>query len=231
MMAEETKSIAKLELKFDDEPTDSGIIKGHAAVFNNIDFGKDKILKGAFRKTLRETKQTWPIFKNHITNQQIGFNFKAKEDDFGLMIEEQLNLEEPMARSILGEIRLGMKINKNGGLAKLGLSIGFFAIKAIEETINKVTVRVLKEIRMVEHSHTPFPMNQLALVSDAKDLETVLTNSVDEFYLQMEDLGYNGKQIIEALKIRAASNGTEPDLLQKQILHSTAQFMKVIKGE
>ena len=51
--------------------TETGSVSGYGAVFHNIDLGQDKILPGAFSRTLR-SKRKVPMLWHHKDDQPIG---------------------------------------------------------------------------------------------------------------------------------------------------------------
>jgi uncharacterized protein len=150
-------------LKFDDIDT-QGKIRGYASTFGNIDYGYDVVDKGAFKKSIRETKGLIPILADHDPRAQIGWNLRAEEDDKGLLIEGELNLDIQKAREKYALAKKALEIG-----AKMGLSIGYMTIKA-EPDKTQGNVRRLKELKLIEYSLVTFPMNAEAMVTAAKSL-------------------------------------------------------------
>lgn len=146
----DTKSF-KFEVKDIDE---QGIFEGYAAVFGNIDRTGDVIEPGAFRKTLQENPQL-PILWQHNPAEPIGLTVAAVEDNKGLRVKGQLNLETARGREAYALIKQGVL---------RGLSIGYDTIKEAWEG----TTRKLKEIRLWEWSLVTFPANPLAQVEAVK---------------------------------------------------------------
>lgn len=141
--------------KFDIKSIDEqGIFEGYAAVFNNEDLGGDIIEPGAFKKTLKENPKM-PILWQHDPREPIGVTLEAYEDERGLKVKGQLNLETTKGREAYALLKQG---------ALKGLSIGYDAIKELWEG----TVRRLKEIRLWEWSLVTFPMNPQAQVTAVK---------------------------------------------------------------
>jgi HK97 family phage prohead protease len=143
----------------------AGTFTGYLAVFNNVDQGGDKILPGAFSKTLAELREKQkrngsryllPIFFGHNPSDPIGGFTDAKEDDHGLLVTGELDLDIEQGRRAYS----GMK---RGYLS--GLSIGYYTIKDGYEG----SVRLLREVALIEGSVTPIPMNQDALVVGVKN--------------------------------------------------------------
>jgi len=139
-----------LEIKGIEE---DGHFTGYAATFNNVDLGNDKILPGAFRKTLKQ-KKLWPLFLYHRIEQPVG-GFQGIEDQRGLFINGKLTLEVQRAR----EARALMKEKVLNGL-----SIGYETVISHYEG----NVRIIEEVKLYEVSIVPFPMNLEAEVIDVK---------------------------------------------------------------
>lgn len=152
----------ELELK---EISEEGLFTGYASTFGNIDLGGDIVDSGAFKKTLKESKGKVPILAHHDTRNQIGWNMTAIEDEKGLLVTGQLDLNVQKAR----EQHSLMKMAKSLG-ARPGLSIGYRTIKAEPDKTNP-TVRRLKELKLLEYSVVVFPMNEMASIDDVKQQE------------------------------------------------------------
>lgn len=150
-----------------DEASDDGkvaVIKGYASTFGNVDFGMDVVDKGAFKKSIKENGGKWPILADHSPEKPVGYNVSAKEDDTGLYVEFELNLEVQIARERYSLAKQAQRLGTN-----MGLSIGYMTIKA-EPDREKPMVRRLKELKLFEHSLVTFPMNDKAMVTHAKGL-------------------------------------------------------------
>ena len=68
----------------------TGAISGYAAVFGNIDQGGDKILPGAFAKSLQE-KSSLPMLYQHDMARPIGVWDSLKEDSHGLAVDGRIS--------------------------------------------------------------------------------------------------------------------------------------------
>lgn len=205
---------------------DTGVIVGYASVFDIIDQGDDLIEKGAFKKTIKDTKGVWPILLNHDPRIRIGYNTEASEDDHGLLTKEQLSLDVQAGREAFALSKLAHQV---GG--KDGLSIGYEAVKAMPDK-ERPRVRRLKEIKMWEHSHVTFGMNQEALTSAAKawkdeDPELELGDHADLFFKHMEFMGFDFKEVTSALRnYEAAHQSNDPG----QIFQSIDKAIKLLKA-
>ena len=146
------------ELQYKDVDS-NGMIRGYASTFGNVDFGLDIVDKGAFKKSLKETAGKIPILADHNPSKQIGWNLRAEEDDKGLYVEGQLDLNVQDAREKYSLAKTALDIG-----AKAGLSIGYMTIKA-EPDRDKPMVRRIKEVKLFEYSFVTFPMNTMAMVT------------------------------------------------------------------
>ncbi len=207
---------------------DDGVIKGYASVFGNVDLGFDVVDKGAFLKTIKESKGgKWPVLKDHNPSMKIGYNQVAKEDSYGLYIEEKLNLKTQAGMEEFELAKQALEMD-----APAGLSIGYSTIKSEPDPSNGA-IRRLKELKMWEHSHVTFPMNQSALVTAAKSwLETKpelgVKGLTDLFVKHMEEIGFGKDQIREALqKSAAAAKSMDPDMF----IQSSNDIINILRSK
>jgi HK97 family phage prohead protease len=156
----ETKSLARSN-KFvsadDDEIATAaaiGTVQGYGAVFNNVDFGGDRILKGAFQKSLVDWKSQGrlPIMlAQHASGTfPIGVWTAMSEDSFGLRVTGDV------AATPRGREAWALYNMKPSALD--GLSIGFSIVDA--DFANGV--RELRQLKLYEVSLVGLPMNTLA---------------------------------------------------------------------
>jgi HK97 family phage prohead protease len=161
-----TKSVAPFEIKAVDDQART--FRGLASTWDE-DLGGDRIIKGAFKKTLSEWKASKgkkPIFllDQHdywSIRSVLGKLVAAEETDAGLETEweviEGADGDEAMRRL-------------KGGFIT-GLSIGYSAVKWETEKVEGgeewETVRVLKEVKLYEVSLVIWPMNEGARVDPA----------------------------------------------------------------
>lgn len=133
-----------------------GEFEGYAAVFSNVDLAGDVIEPGAFTKTLQENKVI-PILWQHKQDEPIGVTTEIMQDDYGLHVKGQLNLNTTRGRE-------AYELLKQGAIK--GLSIGYETVK--EAWINGI--RHIKEIRLWEYSLVTFPANVEARVVAVKSV-------------------------------------------------------------
>lgn len=205
-----TKPLA-LEIKsFNEE----GIIDGYAAAFNNIDFGDDKIIPGAFKRTLKANKGKVPMLMDHKWDFPMGVNLEAKEDSRGLLVKGQVNLKIQYARE-----RYEYAKQLLGNDMQPGLSIGYAAVnwEFDEDKETGQRYRKLKELKLVEYSMVVFPMNDKATITSAKSLDELFNEEVSEtelmekFVAKLKEKGFNDSNIKAALE-RSAAKFETPSL-------------------
>ncbi len=119
--------LAKIERKSEDLPCiggeikatndQKGIIEGYLNYIGNIDFGDDRTMPGAFRKTLSDSyarkaaqdlDYIWPFLLNHDYSQlPPGGIFEANEDRKGLYIKTQLVQDIQSGRELYASFKAG----------------------------------------------------------------------------------------------------------------------------
>jgi HK97 family phage prohead protease len=136
-----------------------GTFKGLAAVYNNVDLGGDRILRGAFTRTLK-AKGSFPLLWQHKADQPIG-KVTLIDSPNGLVADGQLLMSDPQARIAFDHCQAG-NIK--------GMSIGY-DVPDGGATIDDTGVRNLSELKLWEVSIVTFPMNEAATISSVKSLE------------------------------------------------------------
>ncbi len=133
---------------------EAGVISGYGSVFNNRDQGGDVVLAGAFAESIkgRQPKMLWG---HDFFEPPIGRWTEVREDDRGLFVKGQLNMDSQRGR----EVHSALKMK-----AVDGLSIGYIT-KDFEDKDDR---RELKSVDLFEVSVVNFPMNELASVDDVK---------------------------------------------------------------
>lgn len=217
----------KIEIKgFDFEfkaLSEEGEFEGYAAVFNNVDLGGDKILPGAFARTLKKTGGVVPIMADHITRDQIGWGIEAMEDKRGLKVHGKLNLSIQRAAEKYALAKQAAEVS-----AKMGLSIGYESVKREYDG----DVRVLKEVVLHEYSIVTFPMNERATMTAVKGGRLVLApegvpTNIREFESYLRDGGFSNKQ---AKRIASLAFQTQRDADFQEVLDAIEEAKKTLTG-
>lgn len=146
------RTLASSEVKFD---AGTGEVSGYGAVFDNVDAGGDRILPGAFAKSLNSKSDGLPMLAHHDPTRPIGIWSEVREDKRGLRVSGRI--------SDTADGRDVRTLAKDGAIS--GLSIGYWPTQSDYDSDG---TRVLKEVELIEVSVVTFPMNQLARISAVK---------------------------------------------------------------
>jgi HK97 family phage prohead protease len=135
-----------------------GTFSGYASLFNTEDMGRDIVLPGAFRDSLRERGPAGiKLLYQHNPAEPIGVWENLKEDSRGLLARGRLTLAVARAREVLALMRAG---------ALDGLSIGFRAVTGKRDA--RTGIRRLARIDLWEISIVTFPLLPEARVAHVK---------------------------------------------------------------
>lgn len=100
-----------------DDGLGDGVFTAYASVFGNKDSYGDVVVKGAFADDLKEwdeSGQNIPLLFGHNMSDpdfNLGHVVDAKEDDHGLLVTAQLDLENPKAAQVYRMLK-GKRINQ-----------------------------------------------------------------------------------------------------------------------
>ncbi len=141
---------------------DAGEFSGYGSVFDVVDLGGDRVLKGAFASTLDAwgTKGRLPaMLWQHKMDQPVGRWISMKEDDRGLFVEGQLAIKTRDGADAYEHLKAG---------TVSGLSIGY-SIPEGGASWNKETKSFdLKTLELFEVSPVTLPMNDEARIESVK---------------------------------------------------------------
>lgn len=143
-----------------EEPSQDGRrrIEGYAAVFGNRDAYGDVIVPGAFERTLRE-KPDVKVLWQHNTSEPIGKQESGAEDEFGLSVVGALTNTDLVTKTVVPLLE---------DEVITGLSIGYETV--VEEWNADLKTWFLKDVDLWEWSPVTFPANELATVTQVKEL-------------------------------------------------------------
>ena len=150
---------------------DAGKFEGYASTFGNKDQQGDVVVKGAFKKTIDLRKGKWPILWQHDSRVPVGVNIFAEEDEKGLKVAGEINVDSPDGEKAYKWAKFSMERD-----LPVGLSIGF----RIRDKEDKDGIRYLKEIQLVEYSIVTFPANEEAGLTTVKSItEETIEKAMD----------------------------------------------------
>jgi HK97 family phage prohead protease len=169
--------IAPLTIK---EAKEDGSFTGYAAVFNNIDLGRDVIMPGAFTEAKTTKDGQLRVAINHDLKRLAG-KAKFMQDDHGLRVEGQLTLG-------VSYVKDAYELMKTGVLD--GLSVGFDIPDggATYEDRDGFYVRIITKAVLWEFSLVAFGMNPEALIDSVK------AHDIRDFEAQLRGLGYSQRE-------------------------------------
>lgn len=126
------------------DATEQGRVTILANGLNIEDSQGDISMSGSFLKTLKDFnagRRSIFHYKNHNSNEIIGFILKGEETATDLVLESQLNLNKQIGREVFEDYKLAMQLGKN-----IEHSIGVYAIKRDKTDSRKVLEWQLEEV-------------------------------------------------------------------------------------
>ncbi len=132
----------------EDEP---GVFEAVVAVFGNVDRGGDRIVKGAFARTLKDRGLPPVLWGHDFSRPPIGAVEEAKETDEGLYVRARLFVDSSERAA---EVNAGMK----AGVVR-EFSFAYEVQDAAEITEDGATVNELKDLDLWEVSPVVVGMN------------------------------------------------------------------------
>jgi len=171
--------IRKISYEVKDIDSKKGIITLYANTFDRMDTDNDVSLKGSFKKTIKEWFNRVKWFYNHDMTKLLGVPLEAKEDNFGLLLTGQLNLQKELSKDVFEDYKL---YADNG--RSLEHSIGVNAVKyetfegdSVPKEFKKEAngwVRVVSEWKWWEFSTlSGWGANQESLMVSLKNLKEI----------------------------------------------------------
>lgn len=146
---------------------DKGIVTAIVSVFNNVDLGGDRVMPGAFKRTIAEWQAKGdpvPVIWSHEWDQpesHVGYVDPSdlKEVDAGLQVEMQFDLDRPRAEQVF-------HLLKNRRVTQF--SFGYFAKEFNDvEDPDLGSVRELTDIELFEVGPTLLGMNPATQLLEA----------------------------------------------------------------
>lgn len=196
-----------------------GIVEAYANIYSNTDYDGDISEPGSFIKTVDDNFRKLRVFKNHITDIELGVPAKKPDakDPVGLLTLTQFNLEKEVSRDMLSDIKLKMKYEKD-----VDLSIGFNVVKRDEKDKRRI-----KEYALWEYSFlTGWGANPLATVLNAKSIGVSTEDAIISFITDAYNLKYSDPKLIQFEKLLKSLTGKpEIPLLEEPTLEQIKQLI------
>lgn len=153
-----------------DDGMEEGQFQAYISVFGNTDSYGDIVEKGAFTRTLGEWAEkgnTIPVLWGHDMNDpfaNIGGVLSAEEDDYGLKVTAQLDLENPTAAQVYR-------------LAKGRRTTSCSFAYSVRDGEERKDGYHLKDLDLFEVSIVQVPANELAEITMVKDATAALAKA------------------------------------------------------
>jgi HK97 family phage prohead protease len=146
------------EIKQTESDDNFFFFQGHAAVFNTIDRGGDRILPGAFKESLENipVKILW----QHKTSEPLGVPVEIREDAKGLFVRGKMPKNDDLVK---GRVVPQMEVGSVDSL-----SIGFLTKERVWREVDGVDIRDIVKVDLFEFSPVSIPMNPDALITSLK---------------------------------------------------------------
>lgn len=157
---------------------EEGVFTAYASVYGNVDSYGDVVRKGAFADSLKawaEKGNTLPVLYGHDMADvfaNIGGVIEAKEDDHGLLVKAQLDLENPTAKQVY-------KLLKGRRLSQM--SFAYSVEESAPTTVEGKDATELSKLSLYEVSVVPIGANQETEILAVKSHADLLRKAGDQF--------------------------------------------------
>lgn len=153
-----TSSVKDVDVK-------KGIVTGYLSDFDTKDFDDDIIVKGAYKKSITERKQSIFFLNQHDWKQPHGKFDVLVEDSKGLYFESQPLINTTYSQDTLKLYEAGI-IKEH--------SVGFITVKSDYDQNEKA--RIIKEIKLLEGSNVTLGANSNTPFTGFKSMTLEETN-------------------------------------------------------
>lgn len=170
-------NLKSFQIKADTVDETTGQFVGYASVFDTVDSYGDVVRKGAFADTLAEWKssgRTMPVLYGHDFTDpfsNIGGVVDAVEDDHGLKITAQLDLDNAKAEQV-------HRLLKAGRLSEM--SFAYHVREGSWGEVDGQEVYELKAVKLLEVSVVPIGANPDTSIVDVKSARALLSTAVKQ---------------------------------------------------
>ena len=144
---------------------DAGTFEAYASVFDNVDSHGDVVRRGAFTDTLKEWEASGrpvPVLWGHNMDDpdyNIGHLLEAVEDEHGLRVRAQIDLEGPKGQQV-------HRLLKSGRVAQMSFAYDVLDGGPVEK--DGADVYELRRLKLYEVSVVPIGANQETSLLDVK---------------------------------------------------------------
>lgn len=196
----------------------TGQFEGYGSVFGVVDSYRDSVEPGAFKESLEKFGMP-KLLLQHATWMVGGKYLEVYEDDKGLRVKGELNLEVQAAREVYS-------LMKQGAIS--GLSIGYSVLE--EEQDRATGVNHLKKVRLYEVSIVTFPANEAANVTAVKSAPDTVRD-FEDFLREVGKYSQNDAKLIASKGFNALlkhREGGDAALAQHALEGAMNQLRKLL---
>lgn len=198
---------------------ESGVFTGYASIFGNRDHGGDVVERGAFARTLaeRQPQKLIKVFRNH--RDPVGMPLEMREDETGLWVRGQLNLDKPAGRETLAEL-------KSGELSHMSFAYDVVKAERGEDSTGRPITKLL-DLELYEVGPVYWPMNDAARIESVKSIREALGTS--PVGLALSDAVAILRQKVAALEESGAISDAERQQV-KEALRDLGLLTRTLSG-
>lgn len=220
----ETKTFRVAELKA--TPNDGpGAFRAIVSVFGNVDHGGDRMIKGAFKKTLEERGLPPIVWSHNWDTPPIGAVQKAEERQEGLYIKGRLFVgddeDSPMARAVYTAMK-ATDGNDQPVLREFSFGYRPTGVKFVTEDDEEI--REITDVELYEVGPTLVGMNPdtrlIGVKAMSEELQRAIPDDAEEKDASTDNPGPNDTPVSEEDQARIA-----------RLLSATSPFATPERGE
>lgn len=145
-----------------------GTFTAYVSIFGNVDSVGDRMVKGAFARTLKERGLPPIIWSHRWELPPIGKTLTATEDDTGLLIKGSLFIDD---NDVARQVYVAMK---EGALREFSFAFDIVSASYVEE--DGATVREVKDVELYEVGPTLVGANSETELVGIKSSETAVAD-------------------------------------------------------
>jgi hypothetical protein len=194
---------------------EQGVIDGYASYFSNKDSHGDIIQPGAFTKTIKENANRIKVLWQHDMQEPIGKPLTMEEDSKGLYTSSKISETDVGKKALI--------LARDGVLNEM--SIGFNTIK--EDYNAAINANIIREIKLWEYSLVTFASNELAKVSDVKNLISEYQYSKGNI---LDILALKLFEQIKTLMSEPQKSTQAEEIINDDVQKIMAEIKKMMKG-
>ncbi len=203
-----------------------GIIEGYGSKWDFVDSYGEAVKKGAFTESLQGWNgQPIPMLWQHRAAETVGVWKEYAEDNIGLKVRGQLNLETQRGREGHSDIKIG---------AVKGLSIGYYEVVVDSwEEARKNGVRNLHKLDLREISAATFPALREASIDAVKAHiargEALSIREFEGFLREKMKLSRSDAEFVAEFGYKAYSTRSQRDVASTPDMTDLAAAMRDLK--